>query len=441
MTLDDLKSIFRRGGCRNLYAKILSKNDNSKQQIYFGPGFAALSLFPNQGVKADEKAGNETFKAQMSFNWISADGRLSPAPGAQLILYPQYPEVRFSGFLRGCRDAPNQLLTSRANGRILFLGVTPNDSVIGFVAPADCSLALDFIAKYPKPDTGVFSEITLQVAPGNTDARTGLLTELLRVHRLGWIDSKRLGGDGSILPCKSSNCGGYTLEAELGVIPNGRSEPDYLGYEVKQTAVPSFNRLDSGVITLMTPEPTGGLYQDAGTKVFLRKYGYLDKKGRCDRINFGGNFKIGNRNENTGLTMNLIGYADGRIHDKNGLLALVSDDGEIAASWNFQGLMEHWTRKHAHAVYVPSMLRKIPAQQYTYSRLVRLASKPDFLLVLHALAKGIIYYDPGIKLENASSDRSRLKKRSQFRIKSKDLGSIYGLCETVDVEESLDLGS
>jgi hypothetical protein len=134
--------------------------------------------------------------------------------------------------------------------------------------------------------------------------------------------------------------------------------------------------------------------------------------------------------------MHLLGYSHGKIDDKNGVVALVADDGEIAASWNFQGMMEHWARKHAHAAYVPSMLRKDPVQQYCYSRSVRLASRPDFLLVLRALDKGVIYYDPGIKLENASSQRSRLKKRSQFRIKSKDLGAIYGLCENIDVGDS-----
>lgn len=435
MTLAQLTELFYGAQCRNLYAKVLAKNDNSKQQIYFGPGFSALSLFPNQGVRPDDKPGNETFKAQLSFAWLGLNGQLDHAPGAQLILYPQYPEVRFSGFLRGCKSAPNQLLTSREHGRILFLGITRDESVVGFVTSACSALAQEFGQKYHEPDTGVFAEIALPVASGNRDARTGLLSELLRIHRLGWIDSKRLGGNGNILPCGYSNCGGYTLEAELGVIPNGRSEPDYLGFEVKQTAVPNFSRLESGIITLMTPEPTGGLYQDAGARVFLRKYGYADKKGREDRINFGGNFKVGARNKTTGLTMQLLGYSQGKILDKNGKIALVADDGEIAASWNFQSMMEHWTRKHAHAAYVPSMMRKDPVQQYSYSRSIRLASKPDFLLVLRALAAGVIYYDPGIKLENATTPKPQIKKRSQFRIKSKDLGAIYGLCENIDVGE------
>jgi hypothetical protein len=437
MTLDQVIALFVRAGCRNLYAKILAKNDNSKQQIYFGPGFSALSLFPNKGVQPDDKPGNETFKAQLSFSWISPDGLLDCAPGAQLILYPQYPEVRFSGFLRGCRNAPNHLLTSREHGRILFLGVTRDETVLGFVAGAGSPLAEEFSQNYREPDTGVFSEVSIPIASGNHDSRSALLNDLMRIHRLGWIESKRLGGDGTIQPCRASNCGGYTLEAELGIVPNGRSEPDYLGYEVKQTTVPNFERLESGIITLMTPEPTGGLYQEAGTKTFLRKYGYPDRMGREDRINFGGNFKVGARNSTTGLTMMLLGYGQGKILDKNGKIALVADDGEIAASWNFQSMMEHWTRKHAHAAYVPSMMRKEPTQQYCYARSIRLASKPDFLLVIRALENGVIYYDPGIKLENASTENSRIKKRSQFRIKSKDLGAIYGLCENIDLYDNV----
>lgn len=433
MNLNALVLLFKQVGCRSLYGKVLAKNDNSKQQVYFGPGFGALSLFPNQGIRADAEHGNNTFKAHIQFAWLNLEGQLEIAPGAQLILYPQYPEVRFSGFLKGCRNAPSEQMTKREQGRVLFLGVTNDEAVIGYVAAADCDISGEFIQLHLVPDTGVFTELSIPMGPLNKDPRTGLLTELSRIHQLGWINSKRLGSGGQLLPCKSTNCGGYTLEAELGIIPNGRSEPDYLGYEVKQTTVSRFDNPTSGIITLMTPEPNGGLYTDEGTKVFLYKYGYPDKRGREDRINFGGNFKVGKRNENTGLTMCLIGYCKGKIYDKNGAIALISDNGEIAASWNFQGIMEHWTRKHAHAAYVPSMLRMVPTQQYCYSRSIRLASKPDFMLVLHALENGIIYYDPGIKLECASGTNSRVKKRSQFRIKSKDLAQIYGLCETVDV--------
>jgi hypothetical protein len=53
-----------------------------------------------------------------------------------------------------------------------------------------------------------------------------------------------------ILPCKSPQCGGYTLEAELGITPNGYSEPDFMGWEVKQFGVTKFENINSSIITL-----------------------------------------------------------------------------------------------------------------------------------------------------------------------------------------------
>jgi hypothetical protein len=58
------------------------------------------------------------------------------------------------------------------------------------------------------------------------------------------------------------------------------SEPDYLGWEVKQFSVRNFNAINSSVITLMTPEPTDGYYAKEGSQAFIRKYGYSDLKGR-----------------------------------------------------------------------------------------------------------------------------------------------------------------
>ena len=88
---------------------------------------------------------------------------------------------------------------------------------------------------------------------------------------------------------RSRTSGGSTLEAELGVAANSVVGPDFLGYEVKQYKVRNFSRPSSGgPITLMTPEPTGGLYRDEGVEAFVRIYGYPDRSGRPDRINFGG---------------------------------------------------------------------------------------------------------------------------------------------------------
>ena len=141
MNLLQLKSLFVQAGCTRLYAKPLAENDNSKNQVYFGPDFQALNLFPNTGIFADSSTKNPIFKAKLHFGWLQSNAQFVKAPGAQLILYPQYPEVRFSGFLKGCVAAPSNLMAGRLVGRVLFLGVSLDQRVIGFVAGGDSEIS------------------------------------------------------------------------------------------------------------------------------------------------------------------------------------------------------------------------------------------------------------------------------------------------------------
>ncbi len=436
MNLSHLKALFVQVGAKKLYAKPLAENDNSKNQVYFGPGFQALNLFPNEGVVADSSPKNPIFKAKLHFGWLAANGAVADAPGAQLILYPQYPEVRFSGFLKGCKAPPSSLLAGRMTGRLLFLAATGDRRVVGFVVGADTEIAAEFRSLGLSAPAGVFIELSLPAIPDETDSRTRLLAELHRINRLGWIDSKQLDSDGALKPCLAPQCGGFTLEAELGIPKNSVAEPDFLGWEVKQHSVTNFVRPDSGTaITLMTPEPTGGFYRERGVEAFIRKFGYPDKNDKPDRLNFGGVHRVGERQASTGLTMQLVGYdsAKEKITDASGAIALVSDTGEVAAEWAFSGLLAHWSRKHTRAAYVPSMRRTEPHWQYAYGARVRLAQRTDGLRLLKAMACGAVYYDPGIKLEQASTAKPTHKKRSQFRVASKNIAALYEAVELVEV--------
>jgi hypothetical protein len=97
--------------------------------------------------------------------------------------------------------------------------------------------------------------------------------------------------------------------------------------------------------------------------------------------------------------------------------------------------MKHWNRKHAKAVHVPSKCVQTPVRKYRYGNLIRLGNGTDFLLYLNALARGKAYYDPGIKMEHASTT-PRIKRRSQFRMRTADLPALYHSMETVDVTAS-----
>lgn len=434
MNLKNLKALFADNGCDEILVKVLAPNDNSKNQVYFGGSFEIINVLPILDIKSVD-AGDwkrERFKASIEFSWISDEAQLNPAPKAQLILYPKYPEVRFSGFLAGCKNAPSGLMTQRLADRLLFIGVTNSGQILGYVVHPESEIALEFRNEKDLSENGVFKVIEL---PQTKNNREVLLNELNRIYNLGWIKSKRLDSEGNILPCRASNCGGYTLEAELGVTPNGYSEPDFMGWEVKQFGVKRFDKIDASVITLMTPEPTDGLYKTEGTEYFIRRYGYADKLGRPDRMNFGGVHKVNEVHKTTQLEMKLLGFDAelGKIRNSSGRIALVDSKGNETASWSFSSLLLHWNRKHDKACYVPSLSEKNGERKYKYGNNIILGIGTDFQLFLSEMAKGNIYYDPGIKLENMST-KPKIKKRSQFRIKSKYLPELYKLNEIANVE-------
>jgi len=435
VTLSGLKALFYGAGCNQLYAKRLAENDNSKNQVYFSPGFGALNLFPHGDVVADGRPGNATFKAKVRFGWLLENRQLDFAPGAQMILYPQYPEVRFSAFLKGANNPPSKLMTSRQSGRVLFLGVTATGIVVGYVVGPVTAIAKEFEAETGAGDSRLFRKISIRRGDDDATVRSKVVAALRNVCEKGWIKSKQLDREGVLKPCAAPQCGGFTLEAELGVPKNSAAEPDFLGWEIKQHAVSRFDKPASGAsITLMTPEPTDGYYREHGVEAFVREFGYLDKQGRPDRMNFGGMHKIGSRHALTGLTLELNGYdlSSKKITSASGALALVDDKGRIAAAWGFAGLLSHWSRKHAKAVYVPSMRRKEPMLQYSYGPKVRMAEGTDSFMLLKAFALGFVFYDPGIKLENMST-APKAKPRSQFRIASKCIPELYEKVEQVDV--------
>lgn len=437
-SLGRLLDLLRDHGAVRIYAKKLSPNDNSKNQVYLGGDFSALNIIPHGDVYTDTAdnggAVRDRAKASIDFYWVDQDGR-HHAPGAQLILYPKYPEVRMSGFLRGCSSSPVSIMTGRAPGRVLFLGIARDGSVLACAVTAASPVAAELNAR-EWDTTGVFLDLPQTLTRTTTSPKTILLNELRRIYQLQWISSQKLAADGTKAPYAARNGGGYTLEAELGISPNSYAEPDFLGWEVKQygvTDLVSFR--PKSPVTLMTPEPTGGIYRDQGVPTFLKRFGYADQAGKPDRYNFGGRYDCQRgANSLTGLRMALTGYdtGAGKITDFDGGMTLLSGSGEIAASWSFKGMMAHWTRKHALAAYVPSLFRE-PPPEYRYGAKVLLCEQTDFLLFLSAFAAGTVYYDPGIKIEGASTAAPAIKRRSQFRVAHADLTRLYQHHDYVDI--------
>lgn len=410
-------------GASRILFKELAPNDNSKNQVYLAGSLDILNVIPMASVRSERtERGASILKASVDFGWLRADGSVAPAPNAQLILYPQYPEVRFSGFLRGASDAPNSTMTSRAPGRVLLLGITTSGKMIGWAGEVT-GLAPQLEALSGPIPIGAFKQLECH---SDRDAEDRLLGRLTQIAREGWIEAQRLYAGGAVGPCNGVNCGGYTLEARLGIIPNGRSEPDFEGWEVKGHAVGSFDNLGVGVLTLMTPEPSGGLYKSEGPASFIRRYGYPDAS-IPDRLNFSSPHRFGQPNSRTGLALGLVGFdaVAQKITSADGAIVLTTADGALAAEWPFAKLLEHWNRKHERAAYVPYLARPGAPPCFHFGDRARLGRNTDFIRFLSAIAAGAIWHDPGLKLEGVNGPSPKAKCRNQFRIRSAHLPQLY----------------
>ena len=494
--LDSLLRTFRRLGAQRVLCKRLAENDNSKQQVYLGHGFDALNLVPFGEVTSDSSTKQPIMKAALTLRWLDDEGRAAPAPGAQLVLYPQYPEVRMSGFLRGCPIAPaaqmrpvpkeHRRFNNGADGRLLFLALLPSREIVAYLAPAGSAIAGDFDAKQrqrPFTTAGVFLDVPLPgageqlalmltglsgggegtgigqwlppaavrdvqehqqrepgsaaptttltaevpVLPATDDARELLLARLRQIHALGWHPSCRLHADGTLHPYAARNGGGYTLEALFGIVPNGRAEPDFMGWELKACG--------SDRVTLMTPEPDSGYYANHGVGAFVRRYGHV---ADGDTLYFTGIHRSGVSCAATGQTLTVRGFdaAAGKITDVDGGIYLVTDGSVESAGWSFSRLLEHWGRKHAAAAYVPCEASDSGEAAYRYTSPVMLGEGTRFEKLLTGLSSGAVYYDPGSKVSDANSTKPKVKARSQFRIGRKDLAQLYDCFSSESIEST-----
>src|SRR3546814_16597760 len=97
--------------------------------------------------------------------------------------------------------------------------MTSQGEVLGYVATADDPVTAELNA-HDWPMVGVFLELPLTLTHAE-GPRAQLISELHRIWQLQWIASQKLAPDGTKAPYAARNGGGYTLEAALGIHPNG----------------------------------------------------------------------------------------------------------------------------------------------------------------------------------------------------------------------------
>ncbi|HDS1218634.1 TPA: hypothetical protein QEG05_000539 [Stenotrophomonas maltophilia] len=431
-------------GATEILYKELPPNANSKNQVYLAPDLSDLSRIPSGSVIAHTSYSSKTgqnesvFHVPLDMYWITSTGTASKAPQAKLVFYPQYPEVRMSGFLKGARYAPSTFFDKEKLGaipdRVLLLGITNHQTIVAIVVPPESPAARQIKAEQPHEAYGALRLLPIESSSSDADDYLTLLSALAEIHRSGWNDSIRLNGHGVVVPCRATNCNGNTLEALLGIRSNGIALPDFHGWEIKARGVTNSEKPGSSVVTLFTPEPDGGTYVSDGFGAFMMAYGH-DADAMIGRTNFGGIYKVGaGIRSHKKLRLDLHGYnQQSQKYSPDGAVVMVNDVGDVAMSWSFSKLLDHWKSKHAKAAFIPSQLLRGEAPQYRFGSRVLLGTGAEFGRLLASLANGNVYYDPGIKLVQPAEGRSTAKKRSQFRVKSANLAGLYERFLEVDV--------
>ncbi|GFM64862.1 hypothetical protein PSCICJ_09800 [Pseudomonas cichorii] len=445
--LDDIKNTLGSFGVRRAVLKQLPKNANDKNQIYISTDFGVLSddfsmTFNERGASISEKEFRK-FRIERSiseaafdqFSWLKVDGSLSKAKKVKAIIYPQYPEVRLSGFLTVENTMPGSLSVSFTKKypdarRLLVLGVIPGGSCIAIVYSGLSNELVDEIKALPSHERAKACKLIDFGKPGLSQ-----LFALLKPLVGRRLPGCRLNSMGATLPFTGTQVCGYTLEHGLGIASNSDKEGDIFGIELKTHT--------SRKLTLFTPEPDFGFYAENFTE-FMNRFGYLDSQG--DR-RLTGLHRANIPCVKTGLVLKVTEFrvdSEGQWilddtgervrfpYDESSPLSAKTDglqvvlldvNGFVAAGWSFARLMNSWGAKHNEVVYIPSQktLNDNPAEvergydvSVMFSPTVMLCQRTSAERLYKAINDGVVFLDPAPKLH--ATDSSKHKRRAQWRV-------------------------
>ena len=428
MSLQNLKSVaalFAPFDVEKLLIKILAPSqDNDKNQINFGSSKKGiLNLFPGDislellnesrsSKKAYSDSGSPKPCLSLDFYWIDPhSGKPHSAPEAKIIDYIQYPEARFSGFLKNCEIAPDCLRrTSQKNygKRALVLGVNGSGQTFGLTLTSDLDPAFSLIVDLPKSNIAPLFKVFLIGHQGKSE-------EQLLVSELGslvgkWHKSQIIRkGHSKPSAFKGPAGAGNTLEAIMNIPANAKKEPDKYGYEIK-----AFRK--GGKISLMTPTADRGEEGRLSFKEFMNTYGWISPKDP-QRLVFNGIFKyLSDRNDR--FVLDMSGYDSESDKFKDNVSEIIpflrsKSDGAMVSGWSFEKLLRSWNEKHSKACYVEYESRPYQGndsnhdKEYRYTGRIYLCEGTNIFRYLRGIVQTSVYYDPAheIKEQGGSSVR------------------------------------
>lgn len=445
----EIVATLQKLGADKAVLKILPRNANDKNQVYFASNYTSLhSIFDLE--LAERGASTSLTKDASSpgsaipeavfndFQWAKPDGTLIRAKNVKAIVYTQYPEARLSGFQTVQNGMPQSLSVSFTKQcpdrkRLLVLGRLPGGACIALIY-IDISEELESEIQTLHAFEGSRVCKILTIEQGYSEKLFNQLSKIISRPLKGC----RLDAYGKTLPFVGTQVCGYTLEHALGIKPNAAMDGDLYGIELKTHTQMK--------VTLFTPEPDFGLYAESFEQ-FMKTYGYLSG----DEWRVTGIHRANVRCKKSGLTLQVREYRaierEGEKpdweRDENGAkkpypynpatpltpkmegveVVLTDDEGTVAAGWSLTRLMNNWGAKHNETVYISASkadnqnaeeLEQGFAYEVTFEPRVLWCKETSAERLLKAINKGTIFLDPAPKL--VPSDSSKNKRRAQWRV-------------------------
>ncbi len=437
--ISELTTLLTHLGATLAVLKILPKNANDKNQVRIAANLNILHptfalTFNERGTSSsttkrksdpNKRIPEATFD---SFHWLTADKRLIQAKNLKAIFYAQYPEARLSGFQTIDNNMPRAMsieYSKQTNAplRILVIARLPGGAAIGIMIVAP---SIRFQQQFSELD-GFYGSSVCKNLLIKQDSSSKLAAMLQKIIG-NTYDGCRNDKFGNKIPFTGTQVCGYTLEQTFGIIPNSDKNGDIFGIELKAHTQKK--------VTLFTPEPDFGLYKE-DYAAFMQKFGYPDSQNNW---RFTGIHKANQQNLKSTLTLKVT--VKKYIKEKKLWLQtlydpqtcstskmqyfeviLVAPDGEIAAGWSHERLMNSWGAKHNEVVYVPASKHQHNDDnkrqqgyeyQVTFGSQVMWCRGSSTDRLFRAIHNGTIFLDPAPKLN--LTDPSKNKRRSQWRV-------------------------
>ncbi len=476
-SIRELKIILARHGATKAILKMLPKNANDKNQVYFSNDFSVLYnsfalVFADRGpstslAKSLSRPGSYILEAVFKeFDWLRVDETRVRAKNVKAIIYTQYPEARLSGFQSIENSMPYTLSVNFTKScpdskRLLVLASLPGGGCLGMV----CYPVSPELEQEVKALPGVEGSKVCKLMTVEQNYSERLFEQLGALvgqpHR-----GCRLDAYGSTLPFTGTQVCGYTLEHALGLASNSARDGDIYGIELKTHT--------QSKVTLFTPEPDFGEYV-ASFEQCMTTRGYEKAQGEW-RIT--GIHRAWRRCANTGLTLQVREYRVNPatvgpgskpdwIRGEEGQrtpfpynpatsltakmdaveVVLLTDDGAVVAGWSLARLMNNWGVKHNEVVYLSATRTESTdagdlaagfAYSVTFAPRVIWCRGTSAERLLAAINSGVIFLDPAPKF--VANDPGKNKRRSQWRVNDVTK-ALYELYDSVIIRTLAPSGS